>query len=132
MRRLISLFGGAALAAAVMLPLPASAGAGEGLLFHDGDTVRTVLTPAAIPGRGVDPIYAFPNGGADGQRPVTAVAPGDAGYHGGRWAVHLVTWNSTPYLLTSDEDVDAAAATGDITVTRMPAADFVCPVAGRS
>jgi hypothetical protein len=91
-----------------------------------------VLTPAAIPGRGTDPIYAFPNGGADGQRPVTAVAPGDAGYHGGRWAVHLVTWNTSPYLLTSDEAIDAAAAAGDISVQRMPGADFVCPVAGKA
>jgi hypothetical protein len=124
----------ATLVSAALIPFaaPAQAGASTGLLFHDGETVRTVLTPTAMPGRGVDPIYAFPEGGAVGQRPVTAVAPGEVGYHGGRWAVHLVTWNTAPVLLTSDEEIEAAAAAGDITVVRMPAADFVCPVTGRA
>ena len=39
---------------------------------------------------------------------VTAVAPGSPGYHGGRWAVYVVSWNTTPRLLTSDEAVAAA------------------------
>ena len=104
-------------------------GANFGRLYYDGAIVRTVATPTSHPGRGVDDIFAV-SGGVDGQLSVTAVAPGD-NYHGGRWAVHVVTWNTTPYLLTSDEAVHAAAAVGHITVTRVPAADFVCPVAGR-
>jgi hypothetical protein len=104
-------------------------GANFGRLFYDGTTVRTVATPTSMPGRGVDDIYAVV-GGAPGQLSVTAVAPGD-NYHGGRWAVHVVTWNTAPYLLTSDEAVQAAQSAGSITITRVPAADFVCPVAGR-
>ncbi len=104
-------------------------GANFGKLYYDDTVVRTVLTPASQPGKGIDPIYPI-MGGVAGQMPVTAAAPGDS-YHGGRWAVHVVTWNTSPYLLTSNEAVLAAAAAGDVTITRMPAADFVCPVAGR-
>ena len=68
---------------------------------HGGDA-----RPAS-PGRGVDAIYPV-IGGVAGQLAVTAAAPGD-NYHGGRWAVHVVTWNTAPYLLTSDEAVLAAA-----------------------
>jgi hypothetical protein len=41
-----------------------------------------------------------------------------------------VTFNTgvTPYLLTSDEDVAAAEAAGDVTVTRQPEMDNRCPV----
>jgi hypothetical protein len=108
-----------------------NAAAGFGTLFHDGETVRTVATPTSMPGRGTDLIYAFPNEQAQGQYAVTAVAPGDAGYHGGKWAVHLISWNVEPYLLTSDEAVAAAHQAGDIDVTRAPQADFQCPVAGK-
>ena len=104
-------------------------GANFGQLFYDGTVVRTVVTPTSKPGKGVDPIYPI-IGGVDGQMPVTATAPGD-NYHGGRWAVNVVTWDVAPYLLTSDEAVLAAAKAGHVTITRMPGADFVCPVAGR-
>jgi hypothetical protein len=104
-------------------------GANFGRLYHDGAIVRTVATPTSQPGQGVDAIYPVANGVA-GQLAVTAAAPGD-NYHGGRWAVHVVTWNTAPYLLTSDEAVIAAAEAGHVTITRMPGADFVCPVAGR-
>ncbi len=132
----------AATAAAVVLTLtplavagPALAdssnpqGANFGKLYYDGAVVRTVATPTSQPGRGVDAIYPVV-GGVAGQLAVTSAAPGD-NYHGGRWAVNLVSWNTTPYLLTSDEAVLSAAAAGQVTITRMPAADFVCPVAGR-
>ena len=106
-----------------------NAAAGFGRLFYDGSIVRTVATPTSMPGRGVDAIYPVA-GGVPGQLSVTSAAPGD-NYHGGRWAVNLVTWNVAPYLLTSDEAVAAAASSGDITITRLPGADFVCPVASR-
>jgi hypothetical protein len=129
----------AALAAAAAVAIQPTAVAdsdharvGFGQLFHDGDTVRTVATPTSMPGQGVDAIYAFGADAAAGQLSVTSVAPGSPGYHGGRWAVYVVDWSDsvTATLLTSDEAVLAAAATGDVTVTRMPAADFVCPVTG--
>lgn len=101
---------------------------GFGFLFYEGGTVRTVAPPAATPQEGIDPIYVFPEGGAEGQLSVTAVAPGDTNYHGGHWAVYVVTWNTAPYLLTSDDAVLAAAAAGDVTVTRTPENDILCPV----
>jgi hypothetical protein len=55
-------------------------------------------------------------------------APGDKGYHGGDWAFYSVTWNVAPYLLTSEAAVLAAEASGDVTVTRIPANDFKCPI----
>jgi hypothetical protein len=95
--------------------------------YHDGDVVRTVTPPSAFPNGGTDPFYAV-MGGADGQLAVVGVAPGDAGYRGGHWAFNAVTWNTVPYVLTSDEAVLAAAAAGDVTITRVPANDFLCPI----
>jgi hypothetical protein len=99
-----------------------------GCCFYEGDTVRTVVPPAATPGEGVDPFYAV-MGGAAGQKAVVGVAPRDAGrYHGGHWAFHSVTWNVAPYLLTSAQAVLAAANAGHVTVTRVAANDFLCPI----
>lgn len=118
-----------AVAATAVIAAPASASAAKGLLFHDGAVVGTVVTPKAIPGAGTDPFYAVTNGAA-GQLGIAGVAPGDGPYHGGAWAVSLVTFDAgvTPYLLTSDEAVRAAEAAGDVTVTRAPERDFLCPV----
>jgi hypothetical protein len=108
---------------------PASATTGKGMLFHDGDVVRTVVNSAPLPQGGTDPFYVVTNG-AEGQLGIAGVAPGDGPYHGGAWAVWTVTFNEgvTPYLLTSDEAVMAAESAGDATVTRNAAADFRCPV----
>lgn len=104
--------------------LPASAARpGFGNLFYNGEVVRTIVPPAAMPQAGVDNLYVV----AD-QMAIAAVAPGDTDYHGGRWAVHLVTWNVEPYLLTSEEEVLAAEVAGDVTVTRVPENDFKCPI----
>ena len=100
---------------------------GFGNLYYNGEVVRTVVPPAAAPKEGRDNLYPI-MGGVDGQLPVAAVAPGDTDYHGGQWAVHVVTWNTDPYLLTSEGDVLAAEAAGDVTITRVPEADFKCPV----
>ena len=98
-----------------------------GCCFYDGDTVRTVVPPAAFPNEGTDPFYAV-MGGVPDQMPVVGLAPGDAGYNGGHWAFHSVTWNDTPYLLTSEDAILAAAAAGDVTITRVAANDFLCPI----
>jgi hypothetical protein len=100
---------------------------GFGNLYYDGQVVRTVVPPASMPNAGTDDLYAI-MGGVQGQLAVVAVAPGAAGYHGGKWAFHSVTWNTTPYLLTSAAAVMAAQSAGDVTVTRVPANDFKCPV----
>lgn len=96
--------------------------------YHDGTVVRTVVPPASMPNQGRDNLYAFTSGGADGQLTVIGTAPGQPDYHGGNWAFHSVTWNVTPYLITSDEQLLAAAVAGDVTITRVPANDFRCPI----
>jgi hypothetical protein len=119
-----------ATAVALLVSVPALATTGKGQLFHDGAVVGTVVTPSPIAaGSGTDPFYKVTNGAA-GQLGIAGVAPGDGPYHGGRWQVHLVSFNPgvSPYLLTSDEAVAAAAAAGDVTVTRAGSADFRCPV----
>ncbi len=100
-----------------------------GELYLDGDVVRTVIPPAAAPMTGKDNIYPV-MGGVEGQLPVAAVGPGSAGYHGGKWAVHVVTWmvEVEPYLLTSEADVMTAYYAGDISITRVMEADFKCPI----
>ena len=117
----------ALLSLAAAQSLQAKPGFGE--LFYNGGVVRTVIPPAAAPMRGRDNIYPVANG-VEHQLPVAAVAPGDRGYHGGKWAVHVVMWlaDATPYLLTSEEDVLAAYDAGDIMISRMVEADFKCPI----
>jgi len=98
-----------------------------GCCYYEGAIVRTVVPPAATPDDGRDNFYAV-MGGVASQKAVVAVAPGDTNYHGGDWAFHSVTWNVTPYLLTSEAAILAAAASGDVTITRIPANDFKCPI----
>ena len=104
-------------------------GAGFGALFYEGEVVGTVATPTSMPGRGVDVIYVVV-GGAEGQLGVTTVAPGDRNYHGGKWKVYVVTWESEmePPLFTSSAMVEAYLEAGDLSMMRMPDADFQCPV----
>jgi hypothetical protein len=108
---------------------PAGAKAGKGFLYLDGEVFGTTVPPSALPQGGNDPLFSVTNG-VEGQLGIAGVGPGQPGYNGGAWAVHRVTFNMgvTPYLLTSDEDVMAALAAGDVTVTRDPSADFRCPV----
>ena len=98
-----------------------------GELYYDGQVVRTVVPPAAMTKAGTDNLYVVMEG-VMGQRPVAAVGPGDHDYRGGKWAFHSVTWNTTPYLLTSGAAVESAANAGDVTITRVPANDFKCPI----
>ncbi|MGH3648085.1 MAG: hypothetical protein ACRDTM_13030 [Micromonosporaceae bacterium] len=99
----------------------------DGCCYLDGAVVRTIVPPAAAPDQGRDDFYAI-MGGVDGQKGVVAVGPGSAGYHGGDWKFHAVTWNVEPYLLTSADAVLAAAAAGDVTIARVADNDFKCPI----
>jgi len=121
---------------AIMMAMLASAQAGQpGFVFpgsccyYNGEVVRTVVPSAAFPNVGIDPFYAITNGVTD-QKGVVAVAPGADGYHGGHWAFNAVSFNAgvTPYLLTSAGAVLAAAAAGDVSITRDPTMDFLCPI----
>src|SRR5688572_6619288 len=87
--------------------------------YYEGMVVRTVVPPARTPHEGRDNFYAFPSGAAPGQQGVVGVVPGDRNYHGGHWAFHAVTFNVTPYVLTSEGAVLAAAAAGDVSITRV-------------
>jgi hypothetical protein len=111
----------------VLLAGPAGATTGKGQLYLDGDVVGTVVNPAALPNGGTDPFFVVTNG-VQGQLGIAGVGPGQPGYTGGDWAVSRVTFTVTPYLLTSDEAVQAAESSGDVTVTRDPGADFRCPI----
>jgi hypothetical protein len=120
-----------ALAAIVSLaPSPTEAARSpRAMLFLNGDTVRTFVVPAPLPHGGTDPLFMVTNG-ASGQLGIAGVGPGEPGYHGGAWAVYTVTFDAgvTPYLLTSDEDVEEAENAGDVTVTRRSDLDNRCPV----
>ena len=88
-----------------------------------------MVTPVAIPNQGTDNFYKVTNGAA-GQLGIASVAPGADGYHGGHWKVFTVTFNegATSFLLKSQAEVLAAQTAGSVTVTRVGAADFLCPV----
>jgi hypothetical protein len=96
--------------------------------FYNDTMVRTVVPPAAFPRAGTDNFYGFPNGAAEGQKGVVAVVPGAPDYNGGAWRFFAVTWNVTPYLLTSETAVLDAETAGDVTITRDPTMDFRCPI----
>jgi hypothetical protein len=122
MKKALHLFALLALLSAPLLSAEARPPA-FGELYYEGMVVGTVVPPARAPKEGRDNLYAVP-----GQRAGIGVAPGDTGYHGGHWAFHSVTWNSDPYLLASEEEVIDAVMAGDVTVTRVPTMDFLCPV----
>lgn len=102
-----------------------------GQLYYNGEVVRT-LVPSGKPlqKEGSDPLYVFPNPEGEGtlQYSVTQYTPGDKEYRGGHWAVWLVSWNVEPRVLTSYDEVAEAIDLGDISVTRSPENDVLCPV----
>lgn len=130
MKRQFSILGGLALATALAVG-PVSAGNGPPHLafYVDGVQYRTVGTPTDLSGTGApahtfDALYAI-----EGQElAVSEAAPGVAGYNGGRWMRFPVTWNTTPVLITSDEQLFELAEAGDVTIASEPDVQFVCPV----
>ena len=78
-----------------------------------------------MPKPGIDNFYVVPD-----QFAVAAVAPGDPGYHGGKWAFHSVSWNEDAVIheLISEAEVIAAETAGDISIMRVPENDFKCPI----
>ena len=123
----------AASAALLLLTVAASAvsaGGPPSLGFYvDGTRYRTVGTPTdfshtGAPASSYDRIYALGNGLAN----VAEAKPGDHDFNGGRWMVLPVTWNVTPYQLTSAEAVWAAAAAGELSIGTTPIRMFECPV----
>jgi hypothetical protein len=107
-----------------------AAGGPPSLGFYvDGVRYRTVGTPTdfsstGAPASSFDRIYALGAGLAN----VAEAKPGDRDFNGGRWMVFPVTWNVTPYQLTSAEAVWAAANAGDLSIATAPVRLFECPV----
>jgi hypothetical protein len=110
------------------LALAGPAGAREfGTIYAEGEAYRTFGTPATVaPGTGTDPIIAFSNFDQGG----VAQYPPGPGSHGGRWMVWVATWVDTEdaHLLTDFGDVMELVEDGEITLERMPDADFRCPI----
>lgn len=127
-RRIIASLGAATLLAAVSTT--ALAGGPPGPAFYvDGDLYRTVGTPTdfsttGAPEHSFDTVYQFFGVITN----VASSAPGDRDFNGGRWMVIGATWNVAPYSLYSEEEVLAAEAAGDITLTDDPIKWFECPV----
>ena len=123
-RALLSLPLIATLSLALAVPVDARA---FGTIYAEGDAYRTFANPARVdPGTGTDPIIAFSNCDQGG---VAKYAPGP-GSHGGRWQVWVATWvdPGNAQLLTDFDDVLALVGAGQITLQRMPGADFRCPI----
>jgi hypothetical protein len=129
--KLVAVFFALALATLAIVSVPAAQAAKPGFVFpsiccyYNGGLVRTVVPPSAFPNEGRDNFYVVMSQAVFG---IVAVAPGDVGYHGGQWAVWVATWNVAAYLLTSEAAVLAAQSSGDLTLTRMAGADFLCPI----
>lgn len=119
-------------ALAVTVAFTAPVGAREfGRLYAEGEIYRTFGSPARVdPGTGTDPIFTFENSTNPDQLSVARFAPGQ-GSHGGRWAVHHVTWTELgdpATLVTSYEQLAMYVASGALEVVRDEAADFRCPI----
>jgi hypothetical protein len=99
-------------------------------LYYEDMTVRTfVPNGKPLQKEGTDPLYAFPpDGGYEGQYSVIEYAPGDKEYRGGHWAVYVVTWIETPYLITNADDLWLAEGAGDLSIARHTELDVLCPV----
>jgi hypothetical protein len=120
-------------AAAMLLSIAATsvaAGGPPSLAFYvDGERYRTVGTPTdfsrtGAPAQSYDAIYVLGGNLVN----VAESAPGDRDYNGGRCMVLPVTWHTAPVQLTSEEQIEAYAAAGMLTIASSPVRMFACPV----
>lgn len=134
MRRLSLAVATALVAVTALAGTTAAAGQPFGAIYAHDQVFRVFGNAAHVPdGTGTDPFAKFTNSTNSAQLGVAEFAPGDPGdSHGGRWAVYQVTWTAgdSSTLVTSWEQLEALAQSGDLTLTRTPAADFRCPVLG--
>ena len=130
---------GAAAVAVGLVAAPASAGVGGPAFYVDGQLYRTVGTPTDLSGTGApahawDVIYEF----SGAQLNVAEAAPGDSGYNGGRWQVHLLVFPDGYSAAVADGDDDGdgvldSVAEVDAALTAGSAVDagvvkqFECP-----
>jgi hypothetical protein len=98
-----------AVGALLLLPSVAHAGVGGPAFYVNGVVYRTVGTPTDLsntgaPDSSVDTIYEF----SGAQLNVATAAPGDPGYNGGRWRVHLLGWNTDYATTLAAHDTDSS------------------------
>ncbi len=112
---------------------PVSASRDFGSVYANDLVYRVFGNKANVPdGTGTDPFAIFTNSTADAQYGVAEFAPGTIGHHGGRWAIYRATWTTgdSSTRITSWSQLESFAASGELTLTRDPQADFRCPVLG--
>lgn len=109
--------------AAVAFAQPA--GPPGGMIYANDEAYQTVGTPTDLPNHGnFDQIYVLGSGLAN----VADAAPGDRDWNGGRWEVHMVTWDTiSPTQFTNADDLLAAADRGEITIGPV-VKRFECPL----
>ncbi len=112
-------------------------------IYVDGQAYRTVGTPTDLsntgaPAHSFDTIYMLPGQSLD----VATAAPGDAGYNGGRWMVHLIAYNTNYATTVAAHDTNASGDLDSAAEVEAALADpgaggavdtgvvkeFVCPV----
>jgi hypothetical protein len=99
--------------------------------FYQGRTITYYdFGPIKLkPGNKLAPLWAVTNG-ASGQHNIVNTVPGQAEYSP-LWQINMVTFKTgtTPHLLKSKADVDAAVKAGEVTVTSTETV-VNCPVLG--
>jgi hypothetical protein len=127
-------------ALALLVAVPVYAGPGKpnftAQIYGDGEewgTKGTTDLPAPNDHnlQSFDALYLVPD-----QMPVSEAAPGNPDYNGGRWRTVIVTWNTTPELLTSFSvdyvndihSIEYQLAQGNITLDATGASYFECPL----
>jgi len=106
----------AAAAGLAIVAAPASAGVGGPAFYVNHQLYRTVGTPTDLSGTGApahawDVIYEF----SGAQLNVAGAAPGDVGYNGGRWQVHLLSFPSGYTAALADGDLDSDGVLDSVT-----------------
>jgi hypothetical protein len=109
------LLAGSAVAAALVLALPALAGKSlgppGGTIYAFDQPYRTIGTGNSLPDKGpTDTLYHFPD--CASCAPVSDAAPGHPGYNGGRWKV-VDAYGITTQLTDAEAVVAAATSLVD-------------------
>ena len=122
----------------------AGSGGVTGPAFYvDGQLYRTVNTPTDLshtgaPAHSFDTIYMLPGQPFN----VATAAPGDPGYNGGRWMVHLIAYNTSHAATVAAHDANGSGDLDSAAEVQAALADagpggatdagvvkeFVCPV----